>query len=306
MRCDALASHRLAAVLLCSLCWTAAAAEDPAKETAEKARAAYRDAQKALTAGRCDQAIPKLEEGLRLLQVPKALLQLGDCYAEQGRYDLAVKIYRHFLASYSEHGSVSRVKEQLEKAEAQLRERPTASPAIPETGASAAPLPRPGAPPSATPSRPAGSAEAQPAKVPETVNPSPAPRGREESAALQPLAPSPTVQPPVSPAIPPAARPAANDARVAGPAPVAGVEKRGHALFWSGLALGAISSGAGLYFGLQSTSARDALAKGSLTTSVADQNVSTLQRDAKLGNVLLLAGAGVLAATVVLRIVDVL
>src|SRR4051794_25567666 len=104
----ATASAALAATAF--LCASApAASETAANDASDQARAAYHDAQKAIAAGRCDQAVPKLEEGLRLLPVPKALLQLGDCFVKMGRLDFAATAYRMFLTNYPEHTAVERV-----------------------------------------------------------------------------------------------------------------------------------------------------------------------------------------------------
>src|SRR5260370_33031235 len=99
----AFVTRRWVAGVLCVFSWAAMAAEGPAKDSAEKARTAYREAQKALTAGSCDKAVPKLEEGLRLLPVAKALIQLGHCYAQLGRLDDASATDRRVLSAYPDN-----------------------------------------------------------------------------------------------------------------------------------------------------------------------------------------------------------
>jgi len=112
-------------------------------------------------------------------------------------------------------------------------------------------------------------------------------------------------QPPVASGTDSAAeRPAAPAMSVA-PAPVISQElparsaSSKHIVFWSGLAVGAAAAGTGLYFGMQSVSERNQVGSGSLTRSEVDGQISSFQRDATLGNVLVISGVVLIAGAAI-------
>jgi tetratricopeptide (TPR) repeat protein len=281
-------TRRWVAGVWCVFSWAVMAAEGPAKDSAEKARTVYREAQKALTAGSCDKAVPKLEEGLRLLPVAKAFIQLGDCYAQLGRLDDASATYGRFLAAYPEHAAAEGVREKLDKVkaaqrQAQTRKAPAPLPAAPATsapeGATA------GAPPAGASARTA-EAKAEPTDVkpapvtalsaPKTVSgTTPVITGQhdlpKEAVASSDQTPPITPRPARSPRI---------WTWVAG-----------------GVAVAAV--GAGFAFGQQSKSTADALRATEHSGAETQKLQADFRSQARTANILLGVGAGlvVLSAT---------
>jgi hypothetical protein len=81
-----------------------------------------------------------------------------------------------------------------------------------------------------------------------------------------------------------------------GSGPAAEAAGSRHIVFWASLGASVAAGATGGFFGMKSKSSQDALAQGPTSRAVADANVSSLQSDAKLGNLLVIS-AGALLAT---------
>jgi hypothetical protein len=291
----AFVTRRWVAGVFCVFSWAVVAAEGPAKDSAEKARPAYREAQKALTAGRCDKAVPKLEEGLRLLPVAKAFIQLGDCYAQLGRLDDASATYGRFLATYPEHAAAEGVREKLDKVKAAQRQAQTrkTAPPLPAAPATLPAAPATSAPEGATAGAPPTGASARTAEVKaEPTDVKPAPVG---------VPPAPKTASETTPAITglrdlPKEAVASSDPT---PPITPGPARSPRIWTWvaGGVAVAAV--GAGFAFGQQSKSTGDALRATEHSGAETQKLQADFRSQARTANILLGVGAGlaVLSAT---------
>ena len=98
-------------------------------------------------------------------------------------------------------------------------------------------------------------------------------------------------------------KPPAPDAAL-GSGPAAPARASNHITFWAALGAGVLTAGGGVFFGLQAKSAHDALAAGNLDRPTADSKAATLASDAKLGNLLLIGGAVLLAGAAAAFVFD--
>ena len=260
------ASQRSRAVLLvCLLAASAvraAPAPPPAAEDAgQQAKVAYQAGQKAFNLGHYDEALALFEKAYNAKPVVGLLYNVAQCHRLLGNLEQARRVYRAFISQTPDARQSQAAKEKLEELEQVLASQTKARESQPTSlVAIDKPAVAPGELESAT--REAG-ANARPDGQ------------RRESAASKPAAPE------ASTALPPRRAEADEGSR--------------HITFWGALGAGAVAGGAGLYFGLQSKSAHDALAAGGQTRGAADQQLSTLDRDAKLGNLLVIGGAVLLA-----------
>jgi tetratricopeptide (TPR) repeat protein len=278
---------------------TNAPAPAPATASSEDAavKQAYRDANAEYALGNFAAALKKFEYVFRVKQLPGLLFNIAQCHRQLREFDQAANTYRSFIRLDPANPQVDRAKELLKQVEDSIRTQNQVQRAPPLDANGSDPLPRKTSsepelqptttvevtpPPSAAkplPSAKTGTAIATPGLPAETKI-----TGLEPSAAKQPAPKAST-----SPAAP----------LVLGNAPKPPEQKSSkHILAWTGVGVGAAAIAGGVIFGSQSSSAKDDLSKGSLTRAQADDKVSTMQRDATLGNVLLIGGVVVLAGAV--------
>jgi tetratricopeptide (TPR) repeat protein len=239
-----------------------------AEDAAAQAKSYYLQGDRAFNLGKYDEALGLFEKAYNLKPVAGLLFNVAQCHRLLGNLEQARRVYRAFINQTGDTKLKAAAQEKLAEVEGVIEAQTKSRSSNPTSLAQVeklSPPPLPGEPEGA----------AREASKPAAV--SMAERSAQAAQAQKPR---------------PAAPDAATGKVAARPSPAS---TSSHITAWSALGAGVLAAGGGVFFGLQSRSASDALAAGGLDRATADQKAKTLQDDAKLGNLLLIGGAVLLA-----------
>jgi tetratricopeptide (TPR) repeat protein len=258
-----------------------APAAPPPEDTGQQAKSLYLQGDRAFNLGHYEEALALFEKAYNTKPVVGLLYNVATCHRFLGNLEQARRVYRAFINQTADGKLKAVAQEKLAEVEgvldAQAKSRvsgPSMLAPIDKPSTGVVPGELEGA--SREAAKPVKVAAAATGAAPES-GPKPEDGARTDPPKGKPAAPD-----------------AATGARSARPVPPA-QEGSSRIVFWSALGAGALAAGGGVFFGMQSKAARDQLAAGGLDRATADQKAKTLDSDAKLGNLLVIGGAALLA-----------